>query len=68
MAGNLYGKIVDGHGMHLEAARMLAMRKKVHTNVIDAWAAFLNKTEELKSEASYSRMYFTCDTIVSFYE
>ncbi|CAH1440401.1 unnamed protein product [Lactuca virosa] len=52
--------------MHLEAARTLAMRKKVHTNVIDAWAAFLNKIEELKSEASYSRMYFTCDTITDY--
>ena len=54
--------------MHLEVARTLAMRKKVYTNVIDAWAAFINKTEELKLEASYSRKYFTCDTIVSFYE
>ncbi|CAH1448257.1 unnamed protein product [Lactuca virosa] len=57
---------IEGHGMHLEAAHTLAVRTKVHTNVIDAWAAFLNKTEELRSEASYSRMYFTCDTITYY--
>ncbi|CAH1431836.1 unnamed protein product [Lactuca virosa] len=64
--GEIIWETIEGHGMHLEAARTLAMRTKVHTNVIDAWAAFLNKTEELKSEASYSRMYFTCDTITNY--
>lgn len=52
--------------MHLESAHTLAMRTKLHTNVIDAWTSFLNRTEELKSKASYSRMYFTCDRITKY--
>ncbi|CAH1452702.1 unnamed protein product [Lactuca virosa] len=62
--GEIIWKTIEGHGMHLEFAHTLAMRTKVHNNVIDALTAFLNKIKEQKSEASYSRMYFTCDTIV----
>ncbi|CAH1440015.1 unnamed protein product [Lactuca virosa] len=64
--GEIIWETIEGHGMHLESAHTLAMRTKVHTNVIDTWAAFHNKAEELKSEASYSRMYFTCDTITEY--